>query len=173
MQEQAEWRPALGWRQQPEPHPARENSPPAGSAKPRKSRRIKTNVLFCNIERVCVSVRVGVLCICLSVRKGTASVSPRTGHTERAVPSLTTNEGRRPSRRGATRLTQDLLFPNHWCLLSSLLSGTWTSEAGTLQRQLPRIFHRVGQTLLQVAKCTIFVMWGQVYSGWYVLYQKT
>lgn len=107
---------------------------------------------------VSVWVCVSVLCICLSVRTGTAFVSPRTRHATRR-PRLTTNKGRRRLRRGATRLTEDLLFPNHWCLLSSILSGTWTSEEGTQQQQLPLIFHRVGQTLLQVAQCTIFVMW--------------
>lgn len=108
-----------------------------------------------------VRVSVNVLCICLSVRKGTAFVSPWTAHTTRS-PHLTENKG--SLRRGATRLTEDLLFPNHWCLLSSFLSGTWTSEKGTLQQQLPRIFHRVGQTLLQVAQCTIFVMWSSLFG---------
>lgn len=77
-----------------------------------------------------------------------------------AVPTWwQTREG---GDRGETWLTEDLLFPHHWCLLSSILSGTWTSEEGTLQQQLqlPLIFRRVGQTLLQVAQCTIFVMWG-------------
>ena len=114
VQEQAERRPVLGWRQQPEPHPAQANSPPVGSAKPRKSRRIKTNVLFCNIERVCVSVRVGVLCIGLSVRKGTASVSPRTGHTKRAAPSLMTNnegEVRQDWRRICCSQTTGACYP--------------------------------------------------------------
>lgn len=63
VQEQVEQRPALG-RQQPEPPPARENTPPAGSAKPRKNRRKKTNVLFCNIQRVCECVCFVHLLIC-------------------------------------------------------------------------------------------------------------
>lgn len=66
---------------------------------------------------------------------------------------------------GATTLTGELLFPNHWCLISSILSGTWTSQAGTLLlRQQQQPFHRVSQTLLHVAQCTIFVMWARLYS---------
>lgn len=44
----------LGRQRGPEPRPARE-SPPAASARPRKNRRRKTNVLFCNIRRARVS----------------------------------------------------------------------------------------------------------------------
>lgn len=85
VREQAEQQPALGRQQQPEPHLARENSPPAGSAKPRKNRRIKTNVLFCNIQRVRVSVRV--LCICLSVRKGDSICFSTDRTRRRAAPT--------------------------------------------------------------------------------------
>lgn len=105
----------------------------------------------------CVSVRV--LCICLSVRKGDCICFYVDWTHKRTAPTW------QQTREGDVWLTEDLLFPNHRCLLSSILSGTWKSEEGTLQRQLPLIFDRVSQTLLQVAQCTIFVMWGQVYLG--------
>lgn len=101
---------------------------------------------------------VSVLCICLSLRKGTMFSLRWTGRTAHA------REGER-ERGDATTPMEDLLFPNHWCLISSILSGTWTSEAGTLQQQQQQLpFHRVGQAFLHVAQCTIFVTWGRVYS---------
>lgn len=85
----------------------------------------------------------------LICEKGDRVFSPWTGHTQRTAPTWwQTREG---DDWGEMWLTEDLLFPNHWCLLSSILSGTWTSDEGAKQQLLPLLFLRVRQTLLQVA----------------------
>lgn len=92
-QERAEQQSAPGREQQLEPRPARENSPPAESAKPRKNRRIKTNVSFCNIQRVLCECACFVhLLIC---EERGLHLFLRGLDTQTHSPDLTTNKGRR------------------------------------------------------------------------------
>lgn len=135
---------------------------------------------------MCTCVRV--LCICFSVAKrGTDGVlhplpDGRTdGWTRHSVhrSSSTTQKGKFYFIiiiiiinfisfvyfffQEALQHLQDFLLSNHWCLLSSVLSGTWTSEAGTLQllqlllRLLPTDFCR--QPKLIVTSYTVHYVW--------------
>lgn len=157
---------APGWRRQPEPRPVRGSSPQAGSARPRKNQRIKTNVLFCNIQRVRVSVRVSVLCICLSVRKRT--MSPDGLDTQRAAPAR--------QRRGEGFFFRERRYntnggsPAPKPLVPAIIYPQWNTDirGWDNNNNYPETFTG-GQTLLQVAQCTIFVMWGSRLSRWYVL----
>lgn len=102
---------------------------------------------------------VSFRCICLCEKGGL--------HLSLHVLDTWTNKGRRRYEERCVETNRGFAVPTP--LVPAILSGTWTPEEGTLQRQLPLIFHTVCQTLLQVAQCTLFVMWGQVYSGWYIL----
>lgn len=171
QRQQAEQPPALEWQQQPEPHPAQENSPRAGSAKPRKNQRIKTNVLFCNIQRVCASVWVSVLCICLSVRKGTTFVSPRTGHTTRS-PHLTTHKGRRFLEERRDRTNGGSAVPKP--LVPAIIYPQWNMDirgwdnTTTTTTTTQRLSHSRPNF---VTSCTVHYICdvGSRLFGWYVL----
>lgn len=105
----------LGRRRDPEPRPARQSSPPAGSARPRKNRRRKTNVLFCNIRRARVSECVVHLLI---FEKGDNGFSPWTGQTAH-WPHPMTHKGWRERRGRDTDggstvpkpLVPDIIYP--------------------------------------------------------------
>lgn len=112
---QAERRLAAGRRRAPEPRPARENSPTAASARPRKNRRRKTNASFCNARRARVSECVVHLLI---FGNGDQIPPPWTGQTAHG-PHPTTHKGWRERRRHDTDggsavpqpLVPDIIYP--------------------------------------------------------------
>lgn len=50
------------------------------------------------------------------------------------------NKGKRYVKGDMTRLTEDLLFPNHWCLLSSILMEPGHQRKGHYNDNYPLSF---------------------------------